>query len=698
MNQMKKYCKENYLSFKRMREWQDIYSQVSSILKEHGGHRRQRINNLKIIKGSAKQRFTSTYTAIHKSILSGFLSNIALKKEKNIFNASKNRQAMIFPGSSLFNKAGTWIVAAEMVETSRLFARTTANIDPEWLEELGGYLCKYKYHHPHWERNRNEVVSTEQVTLFGLIIVTGRMVPHGPVNPAEATEIFIRNALVQCDVKDKPPFMVHNQELVVKIETMENRLRRKDILVSEEDLYEFYRHRISACYSMPMLLKLIKQKENDSFLRMTAEELSRYFPKEEELSLYPESIKLGDRNFDTVYNYDPGIEKDGVTVKIPSALAASVPHEQIDYLVPGLYKEKISALVKGLPKELRKKLVPLPITVDIILKEMPRIDASLITALGSFIYKRFGVDIPASAWPEASLPDHLRMRISITDAKGRELISSRDKSVLAKHNSGEMRQALTDDVKQAMEKWKKSDITKWDFGDLPDTVHIQPAKGHDFTMYPGLQNNPENPKNVCLNLFTSRDEAATAHLYGVAALYEIHFAKDLKFLKKILIMPKAITPKTVYFGGEKKFEKILYNGITSRLFKKNIRSQKDFYAYTDSVASTILPQGTKLLDSTFPVLEAYHETQSVISGLEMSVKSNSSGSVFFDHMRLELAKLVPDNFIDLYDVDKFPDIVRYLKAMSIRITRAMDNLEKDQKKADEIAVYTESLSKLLKSL
>jgi len=698
MNQIKKYCKKHYLSFKRMREWQDIYSQVSAILKEHGSRQIHRNMDTKSLKVSAKQNFTPSYTAIHKSILSGFLSNIAFKKDKNLFHASQNRQAMIFPGSSLFNKAGNWVVAAEMVETSRLFARTTANIDPGWLEKLGGHLCKYKYLHPHWEKGRSEVVALEQVTLFGLIIVTGRIVSYGPVNPEESTEIFIRNALVQCDVKEMLPFMEHNKTLVRDIENIENRLRRRGILVSEEDLYEFYRQRIPVCYSLPMLKEFIKQKGDDGFLRMKAEELSLYSPKKEELSLYPESIKLGDRDYSTLYNYDPGKKDDGVTVQVPSILAAAIPHEQIDWLIPGLYKEKITALIKGLPKEFRKKLVPLPNTIEIILNEMPRSDASLITAMGSFVYNRFGIDIPASAWPEESLPDYLKMRIAITDAKGKELVSSRDKTVLSRHVGPDMKNNLTDDVKQSIAKWKQSDIKKWDFGDLPETIHITSEKGQDVIMYPGLQINPQSPKTIDLDLFTTKDESAIAHPLGVKALYKIHFTKDLKFMKKRLSLPKKIIDKTVYFGGAKQFEKILFDGITSRLFKKNIRVQKDFYSYAVSIASTVLPMGTKLLDSAVNILDAYHETRSTISNLEAKVKSNSQGSAFLEHMRIEMANLVPDNFIELYDIDKFPDIVRYLKALTVRITRAMDNFEKDQNKADDIAVYTDNLNALLKSI
>jgi ATP-dependent helicase HrpA len=699
MSKMKKFCRDNYLSFKRMREWQDIHFQIASIMKEHSAsHQQSQQTNVKNKKTRNKDNFTLKYTAIHKSILSGFLSNIAFKKDQNLFHASQNRQAMIFPGSSLFNRAGSWIVAAEMVETSRLFARTTANIDPLWLEELGGHLCKYTYLHPHWEKNRSEVVATEQVTLFGLIISTGRIVPYGPVAPEESTEIFIKHALIQCDVKEKLPFMDYNQTRVRDIENIENRLRRKDILVSEEDLYAFYKKRLPVCYSMPMLKKVLKQKNDDHFLRMTPEDLSLYFPKEDELSLYPESIRLGNQDYNTVYNYDPGKESDGVTVQIPSSLASLVPHEQIDWLVPGLYKDKITALIKGLPKEFRKKLVPLPDTIEIIFTEMPKSDDSLISALGSFIYNRFDIDIPASAWPEQALPDHLQMRIAITDAKGKELVSSRNKAVLSHHKGQKRNYALTDDVKKSIEKWKQSDITKWNFGDLPETIHIPSKKGQGMIMYPGLETTIQTTKTLNLNLFITKEGAMAAHLSGVEALYKIHFSKDLKFLKKRLSLPKEIKDKAVYFGGAKQFEKTLLEGVTSRLFKKNIRVQKDFYSHADTVATKILPLGSELLDNSILVLSAYHETRSTISNLEAKVQPNSPGFSFLEHMRQELTKLVPNNFVELYYTDKFPNIVRYLNAMTMRITRAMDNLEKDQRKADEVAVFTDSLHVLLKSI
>ncbi|MBU0768514.1 MAG: DUF3418 domain-containing protein, partial [Proteobacteria bacterium] len=376
--------------------------------------------------------FGDLYTAIHKSLLSGLLSNIAMKKEKNIFFATKGKEVMIFPGSSLFNTAKEWIVAAELVETSRLFARTCANIDNAWLEELGGNLCKYTYLDPHWERKRGEVAADEQVTLFGLIIIPKRRVSYGRINPDQATEIFIQSALVEGDVREKFAFMLHNQSLIDNVKDMEDRIRRKDILVSEADLFDFYVKRLKKCYDIRTLKTYLKQNKNDHFLRMKPEDIIRYDPDEKELSLFPDRIDSGGLSLDCTYRFEPGSSDDGVTVNIPASMTALVPSESLEWLVPGLYREKITTLIKGLPKTFRKKLVPVANTADIIISEMPKTKTSLITALGNFIYTRFGIDIPSSAWPDDLLPDHLKMRISITDAKGKELFSNRDPNILSR--------------------------------------------------------------------------------------------------------------------------------------------------------------------------------------------------------------------------------------------------------------------------
>ena len=342
-----------------MREWQDIRTQINEILKENkiGGN------------GQRPRTPEDRYAAIHKSLLSGFLSNIALKKEKNIFQATRGRQVMIFPGSSIFNNAGTWVVAAEVVETSRLFARVVANIEDRWLEEIGRDMCRYTYGHPHWSRKRGEVVASEQVSLFGLTVVAQRTVSYGRINPEEAAEVFIREALVADDLKESFSFLSHNREIIAEVGDIENRIRRRDVFVGEEEIYRIYRKRLERIRDVRSLGKLLKQKGSDLFLRLKKQDLMRYAPVDDMLAQFPDRVQMGDNSFECDYCFDPTAAEDGLTVKIPSTAAPLIPEKSVDWLVPGLLEEKITALIKGLPKKYRIKLLPLADTSKLITAE-----------------------------------------------------------------------------------------------------------------------------------------------------------------------------------------------------------------------------------------------------------------------------------------------------------------------------------------
>jgi ATP-dependent helicase HrpA len=707
---MKKFCKTHFLSFKRMREWGDIHAQLSEVLREYGlDENKHRAKAAPIKQSPPAQRskakhpdqlseFGSLYISIHKSILSGFLSNIAVKKEKNIFQATKGKQVMIFPGSTLFNTSKTWIVAAELIETSRLFARTCANIDSEWLEKLGGNLCTYTYLDPHWERNRGEVVASEQVSLFGLIIVPQRPVSYGRIDPDQASDIFIQSALVHGDVKNKFDFMLHNQKLIDEVGSMEDKIRKRDILVSEAELFEFYYKRLTGCYDMRTLSKHIKQRGGDLFLRMKLEDILRYHPDEKELSLYPDTINLGNHRFDCVYTFDPEKNEDGATVKIPVSHAPKIPSESLDWLVPGLYGEKITALIKGLPKVFRRKLVPIANTVDAIINEMPKTQRSLITELGNFIYNRFGIDIPASAWPSDLLPDHLKLRISIIDQKGKELCSARDPSILRRSISSKIDPKESREFKSARKKWERTGITCWDFPELPESISITGENHSTWLVYPGLQKASQQEKSVNLRLFLHPDQAVDFHKNGVAGLFAIYFSKDLKFLKKALTLPKKKEKTANYFGGAKRFQEKLYENIINTLFCKNIRSRDAFYSHAESVAPAILPSGRILLERSLSVLEAYHETRTILYRLEIACRTNPTALIFLEDLREELTKLVPDTFLDLYDTDRLIHLVRYIKAMGMRAQRALVNLEKDREKEKQVRFFTEPLNKLLQEL
>ena len=734
-NQMKRFCREHFISFKRMREWRDVHSQIVSIMAEHkigklgsweagkpGGGRKEpgklAFDRLMRDKGGKKEAGKQSgqaadrsskfeggkfareisaekYAALHKSVLSGFLSNIAQQKEKNFFRAARGRDVMIFPGSGLFDKARSWVVAAEVVETSRVFARTVAHIDSSWLEDIGRDLCKYTYLNPHWERNRGEVVALEQVTLFGLIIVPERKVSYGRINPEDASDIFIQSALISGDVRKPFAFMKHNQKLIDGIRDIENRFRRRDILVAEQELFSFYRERLPAICDIRKLSRYLKQKGNDRFLRMNRDDLILYDPDESAKAQFPDRLELAGQPFNCAYVFEPGQKDDGITVRIPAAIAPTVPPEAVDWLVPGIYPEKIEVLIKALPKAYRKKLVPVKDTVEIICREMQKTDSSLISTLGRFIYRRFGVDIPAAAWSAENLPDHLKMRISITAPDGKELRAGRDPSLLQQTTAGEN---ISDEFEALRRKWEKDSLTSWDFGDLPEHISESGKTRNKWLAYPALEKDPKSDKAVNLRLFLQRDKARAAHRTGVLSLYSIQFAKDLKFLKRQLVLPANMSAPADYFGGRKQIEKRLYQHYVQTLFSQDIRSQQEFYDYAEKTWPTIISGGRDLLESVLPVLTAYHEARSRINRLQSGSRVNPKIQTFFRQLVDELVRLIPENFIELYDKQRLVHLERYARALLIRAQRAPLDFEKDQAKAAEVQKHMDGLNRLLKTL
>ena len=690
---LKRYCRQNFLSYNRMREWRDIHYQIRTILEEFGIRKQPqaveaRAQNLNL------DREQPLYQSIHQSILSGYLSNIAEKKEKNVYRATQNREVMVFPGSGLFDRAGRWVVAAEMVETSRLFARTVANIESHWLEALGGDLCRRTYLNPRWQKNQSAAMADEQVSLFGLIIAQ-REVPYGPVNPDEAADIFIRSAIVTGDLKKPLAFMIHNQRLIDDIQRLEDRLRRRDLLISDEALFDFYAAKLPGVYGVQMLKDQIKKKGGDRFLRLKKQDLMNYDPDAGELARYPSSANIKGQRFKYRYQFQPGQDDDGVTIQVPVSLAASVPEETFDWLVPGMFKEKIETLIKGLPKAYRKKLVPVNETVEIIHRELPRSGQALFSALGEFILQRFGVDIPATAWPTESLPDHLKMRISMIAPDGRVLRSSRDTGILRQTT----KEAIPADAFEAYrQKWQRTGITRWDFGDLPEFISSPPEARAKWVAYPALEAADDPVKSVRLTLYLQQDKAFGVHLQGVAGLYKIRFAKDLKILKKGLKLPAQYKAAADYFGGPGRIAQQLLDRVVSDLFCKNIRTQNAFEAHGESVSPVLISTGQKLLESCLAVLNTYHQVRTEFDKLNRAHPANTAVRHFCGDLTSALERLVPDSFIQLYDVERLAHIERYIQAVQIRARRALLDLEKDQAKDSQVKAVADRLDKLLQGL
>jgi len=690
LQSLKKFCKTSFISFKRMREWQDIYNQLSFILREN---RFQLNKDRGPVSTTPAEAFSQRYVDIHKSILSGFLSNIARKKEKHYFKAARDREIMIFPGSGLFDNPGQWVVAAEMVETSRLFARSCANIDSSWLEELGADQCRHTYLNARWSRKQGAVIADEQVSLYGLIIIPKRLVAYGRLNPADACDLFIRQALIPGEIGHHFSFLAHNLKIEQIIQDMESRVRRRDIRINDEDLFHFYRKHLSQVYDVRTLKRIIRQKGGDQFLMLKKEDFMRYEPSPDELAAYPESIKIGEQSFPLKYQFETGKDHDGVTMNVPAPLTDAIAPEQTDWLIPGLFKEKIEALIKGLPKQYRIKLVPISTTLQTIVDEMPRSNSPLASALSRFLFAHTGVDIPATAWPVESLPDHLKMRVAITD--------SRKNIVMAGRNISQLKQKLAkkpdpDGLASAKEGWEIKHIVKWDFGDIPESVTLTGKHQTRWVLYPGLE---IQEKDLCLSLFSDRVKAMTSHKKGVAFLFTKTLSKELKYLKINLRLLPVLKKPAMYFGGCKSIEEEMYRHVIDTHFQINIRKQAQFFSRVKTFEKEgIHLKGQKLLEKTSQVLDAVFVARTAIHQLETSNLKNSNLVQFLSDLKNDMSRLVPRHFIRLYDGERLTHIVRYIKSMQIRAQRGVVNFEKDRMKEKSVAGFLSSLNTLVMNL
>ncbi len=682
-SKLKGYCRRHFLSYKRMCEWQDVVEQIKEILREE-----------RFLKAAAEtqKNYQDFYAAIHRSILSGYLSNIAVKREKNTYLATKGREIMLFPGSVLFNKGGTWIVAAEILETSRTFARMCATIDSAWLEALGGPLCRHSYSEPHWEKNRGEVVAWEQVSLFGLVIVPRRSVSYGPIAPEEAAQIFIRQALLEGEIKFPFAFLGHNQALRETIAALEDRLRRPDLLVTDEVLAQFYEQRLPGVYNIRTLQRMIKDRGTDSFLRMEESELLAGQPDPEELALYPEEIELGGARFPLVYQFLPGAGDDGSTVQVPVHLLPLLKPEDTEWLIPGLLREKITSLLKGLPKEYRKKLLPLSATCAVICREMPVRQGHFLSCLADFIYKRYGLEIPAAAWPLASLPEHLRLRFSVIDREDKEIAAGRDLALLQSDAVIQARGTALDDLRKI---WEKDGISTWDFGDLPEYLELADRPGQVGRAYPALVARDEQ---LALRLFLDHEEALRQHGKGVAGLFALHFAEERKHLKKNLALDEEMRAWTKYAGGPKSLERALVNLVWQNLFAINIRTSETFQTHAAQARSRILPAGQEMLRAVLPLLKAYHEAASRLQTLEEAHRFNRPARQFLGDLQKALDRLGGPAFLERYGPERLVHFPRYLRGLTLGAERGLLHLEKALAKVSEISSLADELQALADNL
>ncbi|ABK18637.1 ATP-dependent RNA helicase HrpA [Syntrophobacter fumaroxidans] len=677
-SQLRKFCREHFLSYRRMREWRDVWEEIREILEEMGGF--------------PENSDPAGYEAIHRSVVSGYLSHIAMRKEKNIYTGTKNRQVMLFPGSGLFNRGGAWVTAAEVVQTTRLFARMAANVDPEWLERLGGHLCRSTVFEPHWERKRGQVTAFERVTLYGLPVVDRRKVNFGAVRPAEARDIFIRSALIEYDVPKPYGFLDHNRDLVRQIEEIESKTRRRDLLVDEETVFRFYDRRLPAICELRSLDKWIKDHGGDHFLRMTESDILRTEPDFGELELFPDRLKLEDVELPLRYAFRPGEEDDGITATVPVHVLPRLAPQSFEWLVPGMLAEKLAILLKGLPKSQRRQLVPVGETAARLIEMLRRRSGDFHEQLSLCVRELAGVSVPVDQWRRIDLPPHLRMRLEITGPEGNLLGVGRDllelKSLAVEKHEDRL-------WEQARAAWEREGLTSWSFGELPERVPIgKDALGLTRYAYPGLV---AEGQTAAVRLYAEPEEATRASAGGLRLLFELTFGDELKYFRRDWTFSKKTASMLFFMGGREEAVRCLHDYILRELFELDapgLPSYGRFYDVVRRLTGRLGAAARALLDEVEAVIGERESTRSEIERYKRMAEANPAAVRCLLGLSRELVTLVPGNFLVQSGSDRMRELPRYLKALRLRAERAYAAPEKDRLKAGQIAPYEKHLEEM----
>ena len=668
------YCRSRFLSATRVMEWFDIHHQMQGQLHEMGYRENEQ---------------EAHYDVIHQSLLSGLLSHIGNRsqgKDRDYLGA-RNTHFHVFPGSVLFKEQPKWVMAAELVETTRLYARTVARIDPRWIESLSGHLVKRNYSEPHWQKKRGQVAAYERVTLYGVTIVSGRKVNYGPVNPVEAREIFIRFALVEGDFETRAKFWRHNQELIEYVHDLEARARRRDILVDPQVLYEYYDARIpEGIYSKPQFEKWLKKAtvKQPKLLYLKQSDLVRKEADIVDADNFPDRVKLGSLMLPLEYHFDPKEEQDGISLVVPVALINQVNATQGDWLVPGLLKEKLIALLKSLPKQYRRMLVPIPDTVDKLMQQLdPQSDLPMIQQVAAQIKRMKAIHIPEDQWNESVLDRHLHMNYRIVDANQKELANGRDLFELQKQFAGQAQQQFSElPVSVNDVSGKKG----WEFGDIPQTRKIEQA-GVSMTGFPALVDEGET---VGLRVLDSKATAQASHQKGLLRLIKLVLPKEVRYLKKNLPgldrmrLQYAKVPDIA--GNQKQLQdlqEILVDRILIQSFLQSaqqVTTRQQFDDMLEAGKQQMMLIANQNCQQLSEILEQYQQLRKSLG----QVKQINWMSSISD-MKRQLDSLIYQGFLQRMTESRFRDYQRYLKGLQMRLDKLGHAAPRDQQLMREMA-------------
>lgn len=648
-NQFRKYCDSHFLSFQRIQEWRDIHRQLHVLMKELGLRDNQ---------------IPADYISIHKALLAGFVNRVANYHEIKGYLGPRGTSLQIFPGSALKKQKPKWVLSAEVVELQKIYARCVAKIEPEWIEEVAPHLVKKHYSEPHWLKAKGFVGAYEKVTFLGLSLIEKRRVHYGKVNPEESRDIFIREALVKQQLQTSMHFYQHNAKLIQEINAMEDRLRRMDVLVAEDTLFELYSALIPKdVYSQAALERWYKEAAmlNPTLLCFSKDALMNDEEVESKLKAFPEEMKVNNNAFHLHYEFKPGEVDDGITVDIPLLLLNQVNDTDFDALVPGLRLDKVIALLKVLPKSIRRMLVPLPDFARQFL-DANSAESHLIEHLVNYINEKIPGAVKQDNFELDKIAEYLKVKYRLIDIQGNELAHAQSLAVLKKEFLSSLNKLSLDSEEEISESY-----TTWSFGTLPESVE-KTQSGNKVIMYPYLK---DNVKEVSLCYHMNKEQANKGNQQGTARLITLHMSSEIKYIQKELKQAKIHSSY---------FEDVIYRSIVEafNLEEKVPRNPSEFEALLQSSEQLIIyaTRIIKVLQQILPLLKNLEHCLAKLPTRFSSAKSD---------MENQLKALFQEHFVRDTKLECLQRYPVYLQALSYRLERIehnpgfdMDNLKQIQ--------------------
>ncbi|MFI6386148.1 ATP-dependent RNA helicase HrpA [Nonomuraea sp. NPDC050547] len=671
----RRLCKSEFLNYLRVREWQDIYSQIRQTL------------------GVQPNSAPAAPYQIHSSLLVGLLSHIGVKdvvdKQRGQdgrrpiqeYVGARNARFAIFPGSALARKQPQWLMSAELVETSRLWARVNAKIEPDWVEPLAQHLVKRNYSEPHWEKNQGAVIALEKVTLYGVPLVVGRKVNYGRIDPELSRELFIRHALVEGDWDSHHAFLRENRKLLGEVEELEARARRRDIMVDDEALFDFYDQRVPA--------DVVSARHFDSWWKTVSDKSVLTFTPEmlvnenADVSAqdYPDTWRQLGQRMKLTYQFEPGADADGVTVHVPLQVLNQVNGDGFDWQIPGLREELITALIRVLPKHLRRNFVPAPNYAKQVLAGVKPTGEPLLDAVERELLRLTGVRVPRDAWQLDQVPDHLRVTYRVIDERKRTIAEGKDLDGLKKQLAPRLRKTLSaagDDV-------ERTGLHTWSFGTLPKVFEQGRMKG-----YPALV---DEGSSVGVKIYETQAEQRRSMWTGTRRLLLLNVTNPARsLLGGLSNQAKLALSRSPHGGAVALFDDVV-NAAVDQLMADVGGPAWDpvsFDRLYQHVRADLYDTARDVLGKVEQILSTWHTIGTQLSGLRRSASA--------DDARDQLGKLVYAGFVTGTGVKRLPDISRYLRALERRLTKLPEEPWRDEEWMDRVHKVEDDYQDLLDRL